>query len=219
MFLLHQSKRYRKREQRRERRSGMSWWCLADGCEKRQSKEANLATFLRKAKTTADPRVSRVNPVVPSFPCISLPKPMLPPDWPGNHMTRQGPHPPRGRLGAETTSARHRVVVKATPFPNTKWWKGTVTAWERKRERESYNMKRSACPRFPDRSLCVRKTRGDFLMKQSRVSSVRAAVMTGLHISYCKVDFFQFRHLSWRISLHLTNKYNIRSLRCAEIVC
>lgn len=39
VFPHHQSKRYRERAHRWEWRSGMSWWCLAEMCEKSQSKQ------------------------------------------------------------------------------------------------------------------------------------------------------------------------------------
>ncbi len=74
-------------------------------------------------------------------------------------MTGQGPRSLRGCLGAETTSARHRVVVSATLITNTKWWKGTMTAWESGRDtawRDRFVRESWMWP------LCVQKNRRGF---------------------------------------------------------
>ena len=125
-----------------------------------------------------------------------LPTPTRPPDMPGNHMTRQGPRSLRGCLGAETAWARHRVVVSATPITNTKWWKGTMTAWERERQR--YSIKGWVCPRDLDcgPSVCDEQKGIFTLTDECRVSSVRAAVTVWRLqncMSYCMESTGAFR--------------------------
>lgn len=143
-------------------------------------------------------------------------------------MTRQGPHSLRGCPGAETTSARHRVVVSATLITNTKWWKGTMTAWDRDvgGRGGSYSMKRSACPRNLDCSLSVwDKQKGIFTVTNQwplwglRLHSLdyRIARVTVWNTEKSSeiVDFFLISEVVTRL-FHLINKHNVRSLRCAE---
>lgn len=126
---------------------------------KKSVEAAKLTTFLHKAWTTADPWGAWVNWVAP-FSSFPLPTPTMPPDRPGNHVTRQGPHSLRGCLGAKTTSARqsggehhsdHKHKVMKRRYDSVRERK-TDTAWRGWFVREIWTAA----------SLCVRKTEGDF---------------------------------------------------------